>query len=296
MEPEFSKSDFSRETKALREAWMRHDDRFLNDYLVSDVEDPRIHFPSILTRGLVAELLFSGQHRALIWEEYRFGICMSYMRRVFQKRPSLGTSSLLLEALKKGDDHFQSIPVPTYLHETWKLLNKLPDRASNYIAECLVMDPSRGAKTVELKPPVLNTFQDRWRALLAGTDVSALRVMEPACGSANDYRFMHSFGFGHLMTYRGFDICAKNIANARGLLPDISFEEGSVFDIRAQDREVDYLYVHDLFEHLSLSTAWNAVWTRCVASHVGPLACAFSICQSAQITSFNPKMGIIGTD
>ena len=43
MEPPSNQSDLSREAEALREAWMRHDDVFLKDYLVSDVEDPRIH-------------------------------------------------------------------------------------------------------------------------------------------------------------------------------------------------------------------------------------------------------------
>ncbi|MBT5927543.1 MAG: class I SAM-dependent methyltransferase [Verrucomicrobia bacterium] len=156
------------------------------------------------------------------------------------------------------------------------MLNKLPGRGSNYIAECLAKDPS-SAKTVALKPHVLNTFQDRWRALLPGTDVSALRVMEPACGSANDYRFMHAFGFGHLMQYRGFDICAKNIANAHGLLPDVSFEEGSVFDIRAQDQEVDYLYVHDLFEHLSLNGMERGLDEVCRVTRGTACLCFFNM-------------------
>ena len=80
MEPSFNKPDLSQETIALREAWMRHDDAFLKDYLISDVEDPRIHFPSIFTRGMIAEALFPEKFRELIWEEYRFGICLSYIR------------------------------------------------------------------------------------------------------------------------------------------------------------------------------------------------------------------------
>ena len=38
-----------------------------------------------------------------------------------------------------------------------------------------------------------------------------------ACGSANDYRFLHSCGVADFLDYTGYDLCAKNIQNARGI-------------------------------------------------------------------------------
>ncbi len=229
---------------------MRHDDAFLKDYLVSDVEDPRTHFPSILTRGMLAELRFPGKFRELIWQEYQFGISLSYIRRVFQQRPSAGTPRLLFDALKNGKDSFQSIPVPNYIHENWKQLESA-DPDLNYLAKALEPEDSE-SRTAILSEKVLQTFESKWRTELPAVIQDPLNVMEPACGSANDYRFLDSFGFGPLMRYRGFDICLKNISNARSCFPDIQFEEGSVFEINEGNGEVDYLFVHDLFEHLSI--------------------------------------------
>ena len=102
--------DLSAESLALREAWMRHEDTFLKDYLVSSVEDPRIHFPSILSRGLLVEYLQPERYRDLILAEYQFGICMSYLLRTLQRRPSFRTRSLLLGALEKGRVRFNRFP------------------------------------------------------------------------------------------------------------------------------------------------------------------------------------------
>jgi SAM-dependent methyltransferase len=78
-----------------------------------------------------------------------------------------------------------------------------------------------------------------------------LSLLEPGCGSANDYRFVESYGLGSLLDYTGFDLCAKNIANAQALFPRARFEVGNVFEIDAPDRSFDICLSHDLFEHLS---------------------------------------------
>jgi ubiquinone/menaquinone biosynthesis C-methylase UbiE len=75
--------------------------------------------------------------------------------------------------------------------------------------------------------------------------------LEPACGSANDYRYLHRFGVSRFLIYTGFDICEKNVANARRRFPDISFEVADVLEIPYENNSYDYLFVHDLFEHLS---------------------------------------------
>ena len=50
-----------------------------------------------------------------------------------------------------------------------------------------------------------------------------LSVLEAACGSANDYRFIEAFGLARLLDYTGFDLCEKNIFNAKQLFPMAQF-------------------------------------------------------------------------
>ena len=92
-----------------------------------------------------------------------------------------------------------------------------------------------------------------WRQALAPLPLppAPLRVLEPACGSANDYRFLEACGLARLLAYQGFDLCEKNILNARSLFPGARFDVGNVFEIAAPDRAFDCLFAHDLFEHLS---------------------------------------------
>ena len=94
-------------------------------------------------------------------------------------------------------------------------------------------------------------------------------MLEPACGSANDYRFLHAYGLARLVRYTGFDLCAKNIENARALFPDVSFAVGNVFEIAAPDKAFDLCFVHDLFEHLSLEGMQAAVKEVCRVTRQG---------------------------
>jgi hypothetical protein len=240
---------FKEETNALREAWMRHDAQFLDGYLVSGVEDPRIHFPSLLTRGLMVESLFPGQHRAKIWQEYRFGICMSYLQRVLVQRPGLQTAAHLLRALERGQSQFKAIEIPSYFIATWEDLQResVPE---NYLLKALNVLQEDLWKSQAMQE-VLETFARQWHRELPTEPPFAFSVMEPACGSANDYRALVSSGLARLVQYQGFDLCPKNIDNAIAMFPEASFSIGNVFDVDAADKSVDFLYLHDLFEHLS---------------------------------------------
>jgi len=99
---------------------------------------------------------------------------------------------------------------------------------------------------------VMNTLAGIWKDALKDAHADGISVMEPACGSANDYRFIHRFGIARFLDYHGFDICAKNIANAQGMFPGVPFTVGNVLEIDRGEKCFDYCYVHDLFEHLSL--------------------------------------------
>ena len=104
-----------------------------------------------------------------------------------------------------------------------------------------------------------------------------LSVLEPACGSANDYRFLDAYGLGRLVSYAGFDICEKNIANARALFPSVRWEVGNAFEIAAADKAFDLCFVHDLFEHLSLEGMQMAVEEICRITRRGICVGFFSM-------------------
>jgi ubiquinone/menaquinone biosynthesis C-methylase UbiE len=72
-----------------------------------------------------------------------------------------------------------------------------------------------------------------------------------------------------LIEYTGFDLCAKNIDNARALFPGVRFEVGNAFAIAAPDRSFDFCIVHDLFEHLSIEGMERAVTELCRVTRRG---------------------------
>ncbi len=65
------------------------------------------------------------------------------------------------------------------------------------------------------------------------------------------------------MDYTGFDLCEKNVANARAMFPRVRFEVGNAFAISANDRDFDVCFLHDLLEHFSLSGLARAVAEIC---------------------------------
>src|SRR5579859_1404995 len=117
----------------------------------------------------------------------------------------------------------------------------------------------------------LDCFIGLWKAVLqqlkpAGPVPS---LLEPACGSANDYRFLDSYGLASLVTYKGFDLCPKNIDNARQLFPKVNFQVGNVFAIPFPDKFFELCVVNDLFEHLSLAGLDAAVGELCRVTRGG---------------------------
>jgi SAM-dependent methyltransferase len=96
----------------------------------------------------------------------------------------------------------------------------------------------------------MELFQLRWRRLLEGRSSRQATVLEVPCGSANDYRHFHSYGLARHMNYTGVDLCQTNICNARAMFPNTTFEHGNVFDLEPFGSH-DYVFVADLFEHLS---------------------------------------------
>jgi len=236
---------------------MRYDRATLRDYLVRDVEDPRINIQSILTRHFLIERLFGKRFDVVMEQELRFGLVMNWLLRLRKKLVKPGQLHAVLGALLAGEDEAEGLEIPPYISETFASLF-LP----NYMCDLFSWAP---VETTEVPVPeyMMSTFQMIWREILAGKQSQRISVLEPACGSANDYRFIGAFGIADLIDYTGFDLCEKNIRNARQMFPSERFEVGNVLEIDAEDGAFDYCFVHDLFEHLSIEAMEAAIAEIC---------------------------------
>jgi SAM-dependent methyltransferase len=122
-----------------------------------------------------------------------------------------------------------------------------------------------------------NEFQSRWRAAVSQAKAQAISVLEAACGSANDYRFLDSYGIARFLNYSGFDLSDANIANARDMFPEADFQRGNVFEIPRHDESVDFVVAFDLFEHLSLEGLETAIEEVCRVSRRGLVLNFFNV-------------------
>jgi ubiquinone/menaquinone biosynthesis C-methylase UbiE len=99
--------------------------------------------------------------------------------------------------------------------------------------------------------PVCAKERRVWRTLLADLPSERVDVLEIACGSGNDYATLQDIGLSAHIAYSGFDICGKNILNARARFPGVNIFEASILNAGLPDHGFDYLFVHDLIGHLS---------------------------------------------
>lgn len=234
------------ESAGLRQSWERFTPEELDTYLVADVEDPRINAQSILTRALVADTLWPGRFDALIDEELRFGAVLTWIVRELGRGAA---PELLFGAIAAGSD-----AVPRFVRDAWSRLEDPAHPEVNYIADALTSPRNPDART-PLPESSLTLFENVWAHELTGLDAgpgpARVSLVEAACGSANDYRFFERFGLARFVDYTGFDLSAKNIANARRRHPRTRFVVADAFETGFADRAFEFSVVHDLFEHLS---------------------------------------------
>jgi SAM-dependent methyltransferase len=251
-----------RETERLIESWRDYDPGMLRDYLISGVEDPRLNVQSILSRHFLADELFPGQFMELMEAELEFAIVMNWFLGGFRSKPCGEELESIRHALERGSDNADGLELPFYLRRAFA---RLPRPAGNItIPGYLEQLFQQGHEDDEWLPAtVLGTFQQLWSAALAGMEAPRVSVLEPACGSANDYRFIHAYGLARFLDYTGFDLCEHNVANARALFPAVPFDRGNVFDPSAIRSSVDYVLTHDVFEHLSLEGMERAISELC---------------------------------
>ena len=268
-----------RETERLRRAWAPHDPAMLRDYLVRDVQDPRLNVQSILSRHFLIEHLLPGRFAALEEHELRFALAMNWLLALTKAPGWVSTrAGAVLGALVDAAADAGGLPVPRYVAETFALLPAEADGAAvpDYLADALAW-MAGNLTEAPLPPHVLATFQDIWRGILDRAQGRAVPVVEPACGSANDYRYLDAFGIARCLDYTGLDLSEKNIANARAMFPAVRFEVGNVLEMAAPDRAFDLCLVHDLFEHLSVEAMEAAVAEVCRVTRVGACVGFFSM-------------------
>ncbi len=249
---------------------MRHDERMLNSYLVSSVEDPRTNIQSILTRHFLVVALFDKRFSQLLEHELRFALVMNWLRLMFEAAGGADDLRAIRHALATGADDAEGLAIPGFVSATRRSLPAalgsitVPD----YLGAAL-QPPFDPEGHPALGDAELNTFQRLWAQALQPESPGRVSVLEVACGSANDYRFIHAYGLGRLIDYTGLDLCPKNVDNARRMFPQAHFQLGNVFALDWPDLAFDYCFVHDLFEHLSLQGLEAALSEICRVTRCG---------------------------
>ncbi|MHC4388529.1 MAG: hypothetical protein ACYSX1_07965, partial [Planctomycetota bacterium] len=123
---------FKQETEALRKSWMQHPGSSLRDYLVQDVEDPRINTQSILTRHFLIQRLFPARFSAVMEQELRFSLVINWLLKLLKASVTADQLRTLLDALLDGKDNADTLQIPQFISDTFESL-ALP----NYICDLL---------------------------------------------------------------------------------------------------------------------------------------------------------------
>jgi ubiquinone/menaquinone biosynthesis C-methylase UbiE len=262
---------FRLESEKLKLSWMQHDKNILGSYLVEDVQDPRINVQSILCRGWLLEQLFGDKYSYIAEHEVRFGLVMNWLKTLHKKNVRLGQLQAVLYALIEKQSTADGIEIPPYVSQTFAAL-EMP----NYMCDLFNWAPQDIANTA-FPEYLVNTFGRIWSELLEQEQSQTISVLEPACGSANDYRFLESFGIAKFLDYTGFDLCNKNIANAKTMFQNVKFNVDNALEINARDKSFDYCFVHDLFEHFSIEAMELAVREVCRVTRKGIWAGFFNM-------------------
>ena len=235
----------------LKLAWDCYPAEYLDCYLVSGVEDPRVNGQSILTRALLADALYPGRFDALITEELRFGAVLTWIVQQLEKG---STRQQLFDAIESPG----RAAIPEFVLKTAAWLREETCPIPDYLATALsCRDCDRPHHC--LSDLALDTFMTIWSEQLAQAPNTMMSVLEVACGSANDYRFLHQSGLAQFLSYTGIDIAARNIENAKSRFPNVDFRVQSILTTDLPDSSYNCVFCHDLLEHLSLAAMERAL-------------------------------------
>ena len=170
--------------------------------------------------------------------------------------------ALVLYGLKRGAANVEGIEIPDFILQTFAALPAIagPLTVPNYVESFLAGTELAGGQARPHEPS-LNTFRDLWNQALAQeafmrhtspVGPPSLSVLEPACGSANDYRFLDAYGWHGWWTTPGSTSAPRTSRTPALSSRASALPVGNVFEIAAPDKAFDLCLVHDLFEHLSL--------------------------------------------
>ena len=202
------------ERQRLARIWAMYPAGLLDRYLVTGYQNPRINVASILVR------------HALI-------------RRLF------GSDDPQLEELMDAEVRF-AVDLNEVLR---RRAAELHVRMGSYV------NPLKQARVARVDRAIAGRqreYERRWAATLRSRDARPLRVLEIACGSANDYRSWVATGIARFLDYSGIDLNPRNVANARRRFPAVDFRVADLLDLPFPDALFDIVVGSEIFEHLSL--------------------------------------------
>ncbi len=203
----------------LERTWGTGSAAMLDAYLVSGHQNPRINLQSVIERHFLIARAFGVEAPELMEREVAFAIELNEILR--RRAKELG------------------VRMGSYR-------NPIKHAAVRRVDAAIA---GREHEMLEL-----------WHARLADAPIDErLKVIEFACGSANDYRAFVEAGIAPHLDYLGVDISPKNVANARRRHPEARFEVRDVLQLPYADGAFDYVIASDLFEHLSLEAMERAL-------------------------------------
>ncbi|MGH2600241.1 MAG: class I SAM-dependent methyltransferase [Dehalococcoidia bacterium] len=227
------------ESSTLKRSWARHDPSALDEYLVSGYQNPRVNAQSMLTRHYLVRRLFGDEFDTLMHDELMH--CVKATEALRQRAKQLDVTM----------GHFINEEKRAQVREVSQVI-------ADWEAD----------------------FEKKWAAALADREPPAaapLKVLEFACGSANDYRFFDSYGIAKFLDYTGVDLNDNNIANARKRFPGVNFEVQSILELPYEDQSFDYVVASDIFEHMSLEAMEQAMGEACRLARKGMILTFFSM-------------------
>lgn len=227
----------------LERTWNARSAAMLDRYLVSGYQNPHVNLQSILLRHFLVERAIGPGFDDLKADEIRLAVELNEVLRL--RAAELG--------VKMG-----SYLNPQRQAAVRRVDESIADRELTHVA--------------------------RWREALAAerSEGPRLRVIELACGSANDYRAFVEYGLAPHLDYLGIDLTEKNIDNARRRFPGVAFEVGDVRDVRHPDGAFDYVVASDVFEHLSLDGMERALGEAMRLGTRGVALTFFNMSESAE--------------
>lgn len=193
---------------ALARTWARYNAADLDEYLISGYQDPRINAQSILARHFLVDELFGADE---------------------------------FTDLKRRELEF-AVRANAELHERAE---------ARGVTIQVYLDAQRRAAVEEIESalePEKAVMEGAWANALDDREATPVKVLELACGSANDYRFFDRYGLARFLDYTGVDLNPKNVENARTRFPEVNVEVGDVMALPYDNRSFDYVLAFDLFE------------------------------------------------